>query len=67
MRERDMPERIAQGWSFAEEYEVMVPPGWVRANAGEAKADLPTLIPESAAMTAGLGIGINDRASVNPG
>jgi hypothetical protein len=31
MRDRDMPEQLAQGWSFDEEYDVMVPPGWVRA------------------------------------
>ena len=32
MRDRDMPEQLAQGWSFDEEYDVMVPPGWVRAD-----------------------------------
>lgn len=31
MRERDMPDRIAEGWSFDEEADHMVPPGWVRA------------------------------------
>jgi hypothetical protein len=31
MRERDMPDMIAQGWSFDEAYDHMVPPGWVRA------------------------------------
>lgn len=30
MRERDMPDMIAAGWSFDEEHDRMVPPGWVR-------------------------------------
>lgn len=29
-RERDMPDMIAAGWSLDEEYDRMVPPGWVR-------------------------------------
>lgn len=31
MRARDMPGMIAQGWSFDEEHDRLVPPGWVRA------------------------------------
>ena len=31
LRDRDMPKDIAEGWSFDEEYDHMVPPGWVRA------------------------------------
>lgn len=31
MRQRDMPDMIARGWSYDEAYEQMVPPGWVRA------------------------------------
>jgi len=30
MRDRDMPDMIAKGWSFDEEHEQMVPPGWAR-------------------------------------
>lgn len=30
LRDRDMPDWIAQGWSFDEEADHMVPPGWVR-------------------------------------
>lgn len=30
MRERDMPDMIAAGWTLDEEYDRMVPPGWVR-------------------------------------
>ena len=30
LRDRDMPQRIAEGWSFDEEHDHMVPPGWVR-------------------------------------
>jgi len=30
-RQREMPRWIAQGWSFDEAYDHMVPPGWVRA------------------------------------
>jgi hypothetical protein len=30
MRDRDMPEMIAQGWSFDEDHGQMVPPSWVR-------------------------------------
>lgn len=36
MREREMPEQLAQGWSFDEQYDVMVPPGWVRAKSPSA-------------------------------
>jgi hypothetical protein len=32
MRDRDMPEWIAQGWSFDEEHDHMVPPGWTKAD-----------------------------------
>jgi molybdenum-dependent DNA-binding transcriptional regulator ModE len=40
MRERDMPEWIAQGWSFDEEHDHMVPPGWTKAdNAPEEPGD----------------------------
>jgi hypothetical protein len=31
MRDRDMPDMIAQGWSYDEVYDHMVPPGWVIA------------------------------------
>ena len=31
MRKRDRPELLAQGWSYDEEYDRDVPPGWVRA------------------------------------
>jgi hypothetical protein len=31
LRERDMPDRIAEGWSYDEDHEQMVPPGWTRA------------------------------------
>lgn len=30
MRERDMPDMIAAGWTLDEERDRMVPPGWVR-------------------------------------
>ena len=30
MRERDMPDMIAAGWTLDEEHDRMVPPGWVR-------------------------------------
>ena len=30
MRKRDRPELLAQGWSYDEEYDRDVPPGWVR-------------------------------------
>lgn len=30
MRERDMPDMIAQGWSYDESYEQMIPPGWIK-------------------------------------
>jgi hypothetical protein len=30
MRERDMPDMIAAGWSYDEERDHMVPPGWTR-------------------------------------
>jgi hypothetical protein len=30
MRERDMPDMIAEGWSYDEERDHMVPPGWTR-------------------------------------
>jgi hypothetical protein len=36
LRERDMPDMIARGWSFDEEHEQMVPPGWVRADSAGA-------------------------------
>ena len=32
MRDRDMPEWIAQGWSFDEDHDHLVPPGWTRAD-----------------------------------
>ena len=32
LRDRDMPEWIAQGWSFDEEHDHMVPPGWTKAD-----------------------------------
>jgi hypothetical protein len=31
MRRRDRPELLAQGWSYDEEYDSDIPPGWVRA------------------------------------
>lgn len=31
LREREKPNWIAQGWSYDEEHDHMVPPGWVRA------------------------------------
>jgi hypothetical protein len=31
LRDREMPDWIAKGWSFDEEYDHLVPPGWVRA------------------------------------
>lgn len=30
LRDRDMPDMIAAGWSYDEDYDHMVPPGWVR-------------------------------------
>ena len=30
-RQRMMPEKLAQGWSYDEAHEMLVPPGWVRA------------------------------------
>ncbi|MEO7634805.1 MAG: hypothetical protein ABIS38_04050 [Sphingomicrobium sp.] len=30
LRDRDMPVMIAQGWQFDEEFERMIPPGWIR-------------------------------------
>jgi hypothetical protein len=32
MRERDMPDRVAEGWSFDKEHDQMVPPGWVKGD-----------------------------------
>lgn len=32
MRERDMPDRIVEGWSFDAEHDQMVPPGWVKGD-----------------------------------
>lgn len=29
MKKRDMPDMIAQGWSYDERYDHMVPPGWI--------------------------------------
>ena len=29
LRDRDMPDRIAQGWSYDAVYDHMVPPGWI--------------------------------------
>ena len=31
MRQRDMPDKLAAGWSYDEAHDHMVPPGWVRA------------------------------------
>ncbi len=31
LRERDMPLKLAQGWSFDDSYDQMVPPGWVKS------------------------------------
>lgn len=31
LRDRMMPEMIAEGWSYDEANDQMVPPGWVRA------------------------------------
>jgi hypothetical protein len=30
LRDRDMPDRIAEGWTFDEAHDQMVPPGWTR-------------------------------------
>ena len=35
MRDRDMPDMIAEGWSFDEEHDQMVPPGWIARGRGE--------------------------------
>ena len=32
LRDREKPKWIAEGWSFDEEHDHMVPPGWVRAS-----------------------------------
>jgi len=32
MRRRDRPELLAQGWSYDEEYDQDIPPGWVRGD-----------------------------------
>ena len=34
MRDRDMPDMIAEGWWFDEEFDQMVPPGWMREGDG---------------------------------
>jgi hypothetical protein len=30
MKEREMPARLAAGWSYDESYELMIPPGWMK-------------------------------------
>jgi len=30
LRDRDMPDMIAEGWTFDEAHDQMVPPGWLR-------------------------------------
>ena len=39
MRDRDMPDMIAEGWSFDEEHDQMVPPGWTREGEGGEPGD----------------------------
>jgi hypothetical protein len=39
MRERDMPDRIAEGWSFDAEHDHLVPPGWVKGVGGDKATD----------------------------
>jgi hypothetical protein len=30
LKEREMPRKLAAGWSYDESYDLMIPPGWVK-------------------------------------